>query len=132
MEKQPAGEMPKIEVNGFDTASTKLLVCSALARRKPFRFDEFDFAGKVWSVPRERMKGPHMPKSKLAKAYLRADLLEKRRRLMEAWARFCEPQAPAHKTARRRTKLKTANGRPRKGSNHDQSLHTVRQMLHQH
>jgi len=35
----------------------------------------------------------HMPKDKVVKAYLRADLLEKRRPLMEDWAKYCEPPA---------------------------------------
>src|SRR5262245_50990688 len=52
----------------------------------------------------------HMPKSKVVKAYLRAALLDTRRTLMEAGAKYCdEPQPPARETARRRTKLKPAN-----------------------
>ena len=41
-----------------------------------------------------------MPKSKVVKAYLRADLLEKRRPLMEAWAKYYAVVVPI--TAQRR------------------------------
>ena len=51
----------------------------------------------------------HMPKSKVVNGYLRADLLEKCRQLMEAWGNYCEPQpgrqdgGPSHKGKKRRT-----------------------------
>ena len=34
----------------------------------------------------------HMPNSKVVNGYLRADLLEECRPLMEAWGNYCEPQ----------------------------------------
>jgi integrase len=42
----------------------------------------------------------HMPKDKVKRAYLRADLLEKRRPLMEEWAKYCAVVVPI--TAKRR------------------------------
>src|SRR5215813_11492317 len=48
------------------------------------------------SRPRRLMKCEyalsHMPNSKVVNGYLRADLLEECRPLMEAWGNYCEPQ----------------------------------------
>jgi integrase len=55
-----------------------------------------DWAAEQTSFPREviEMALAHQTISKVEAAYLRSDLFEKRRRLMDAWAEYCaKPQA---------------------------------------
>jgi hypothetical protein len=56
----------------------------------PFR----DWAGNVSNFPREIIETAlaHVIGDKAEQAYRRGDALEKRRKLMEAWASYCEPK----------------------------------------
>jgi integrase len=60
-----------------------------------FRFSFRDWAGNVSSFPREVVETAlaHVIGGKAEQAYRRSDALEKRRKLMEAWAAYCEPKA---------------------------------------
>ena len=66
-----------------------------------FRSSFRDWAGEQTNAAHEVCEYAlsHMPKSKVERAYLRADLLEKRRPLMEMWANYCgsrpQPTKPA-------------------------------------
>ena len=59
-----------------------------------FRSSFRDWAGNVSSFPREVVETAlaHVIGDKAEQAYRRGDALEKRRKLMEAWANFCEPK----------------------------------------
>lgn len=63
-----------------------------------FRSSFRDWAGNVSSFPREIMETAlaHVIGDKAEQAYRRSDALEKRRKLMEAWAQFCEPRKSAN------------------------------------
>jgi integrase len=58
-----------------------------------FRSSFRDWAGNVSSAPREVVETAlsHVIGDKAEQAYRRSDALEKRRKLMEAWATYCEP-----------------------------------------
>jgi integrase len=58
-----------------------------------FRSSFRDWAGNVSSFPREVVETAlaHVLGDKTEQAYRRSDALEKRRKLMEAWAAYCEP-----------------------------------------
>ena len=58
-----------------------------------FRSTFRDWAGDETSFPREVVEASlaHTIGNKVERAYRRKDALEKRRDLMEAWAKFCEP-----------------------------------------
>src|SRR5450631_1880495 len=58
-----------------------------------FRSSFRDWAGNVSSFPREVVETAlaHVIGDKAEQAYRRSDALEKRRKLMEAWAAYCEP-----------------------------------------
>jgi integrase len=60
-----------------------------------FRSSFRDWAGNVSSFPREVVETAlaHVIGDKAEQAYRRSDALEKRRKLMEAWAAYCEPKA---------------------------------------
>jgi integrase len=60
-----------------------------------FRSTFRDWAAERTSFPREFAEQAlaHTLPDKVEAAYRRSDLFEKRRRLMEAWARFCSPPA---------------------------------------
>jgi integrase len=62
-----------------------------------FRSSFRDWAGNVSSFPREIVETAlaHAIGDKAEQAYRRSDALEKRRKLMEAWANYCEPRASA-------------------------------------
>jgi integrase len=53
-----------------------------------------DWAAERTAYPREvvEMALAHTVENKVERAYRRGDLFEKRRKLMEAWASFCEAQ----------------------------------------
>jgi integrase len=60
-----------------------------------FRSSFRDWAGNVSSFPREVTETAlaHVIGDKAEQAYRRSDALEKRRKLMDAWAMYCEPNA---------------------------------------
>src|ERR1700730_1722307 len=60
-----------------------------------FRSAFRDWAGETTSFPREIAEAAlaHVAGNATERAYRRGDALEKRRKLMEAWAGFCEPKA---------------------------------------
>lgn len=66
-----------------------------------FRSTFRDWAGEVSSFPNEvcEMALAHTIKDKAEKAYRRGDLFDKRRPMMQAWADYCEPVAPALRAA---------------------------------
>jgi integrase len=57
-----------------------------------FRSSFRDWGGNVSNFPREIIETAlaHVVGDKAEQAYRRSDALEKRRQLMEAWARYCE------------------------------------------
>ena len=59
-----------------------------------FRSSFRDWAGNVSNFPREVVETAlaHVIGDKAEQAYRRSDALEKRRKLMEAWAQYCEPK----------------------------------------
>jgi integrase len=73
-----------------------------------FRSTFSDWAAERTAYPREvvEMALAHAVKNKVEAAYRRGDLFEKRRKLMEAWACFCDTRAERSATAIRRTSLR--------------------------
>jgi integrase len=67
---------------------------TVLGFRSAFR----DWAGEETSVPREIAEEAlaHATGDAVERAYRRGDALERRRELMTAWARFCQPAASAN------------------------------------
>ncbi len=63
-----------------------------------FRSAFRDWAGELTNFPREIAEAAlaHAVGDNVERAYRRGDALEKRRKLMEAWARFCEPRVGAN------------------------------------
>jgi integrase len=63
-----------------------------------FRSSFRDWAGNVSSFPREVTETAlaHVIGDKAEQAYRRSDALEKRRKLMDAWATYCEPKTPGN------------------------------------
>lgn len=63
-----------------------------------FRSSFRDWAGNVSSFPRELVETAlaHVIGDKAEQAYRRSDALEKRRKLMDAWAAYCEPVSAAN------------------------------------
>jgi integrase len=59
-----------------------------------FRSSFRDWCGEVSTFPREVAEAAlaHVAGDQTERAYRRGDALEKRRRLMEAWATYCEPK----------------------------------------
>lgn len=59
-----------------------------------FRSSFRDWAGNVYQVPREVAEAAlaHVIGDKAEQAYRRGDALDKRRKLMDAWASYCEPR----------------------------------------
>ena len=60
-----------------------------------FRSTFRDWAGEETEFAREVVEAAlsHVVGDTTERAYRRGDALEKRRKLMEAWAAFCEPEA---------------------------------------
>lgn len=60
-----------------------------------FRSSFRDWAGNASSFPRELAETAlaHVIGDKAEQAYRRSDALEKRRKLMDAWAQYCEPRS---------------------------------------
>jgi integrase len=71
-----------------------------------FRSSFRDWAGNVSNFPREITETAlaHVIGDKAEQAYRRSDALEKRRKLMEAWASYCEPK-PATNVVQIRKRL---------------------------
>ncbi len=71
--------------------------CTVHGFRSSFR----DWAGNVSSFPREVTETAlaHVIGDKAEQAYRRRDALDKRRKLMEAWAAYCEPKASSNVVA---------------------------------
>ena len=69
-----------------------------------FRSSFRDWAGNVSNFPREVVETAlaHVIGDKAEQAYRRSDALEKRRKLMEAWAAYCEPRAKGNVVTIRR------------------------------
>ncbi len=63
-----------------------------------FRSSFRDWAGNVTSFPREVTETAlaHVIGDKAEQAYRRSDALDKRRKLMEAWAAYCEPKGSSN------------------------------------
>jgi integrase len=82
------------------------MACSMLLRRLKvetatthgFRSSFRDWAGELTSFPREVAEAAlaHAVGDETERAYRRGDALEKRRKLMDAWAAFLEPKASSH------------------------------------
>jgi integrase len=62
-----------------------------------FRSAFRDWAGEASTFPRELAEAAlaHIVGDETERAYRRGDALEKRRRLMTAWATYCEPRVVA-------------------------------------
>lgn len=79
-----------------DAAFNALLMRMGIDRSKVtphgFRSSFRDWAGEASSFPRELAEAAlaHVVGDATERAYRRGDALEKRRKLMEAWARYCE------------------------------------------
>jgi integrase len=63
-----------------------------------FRLTFRDWCGNETTFARETAEQAlaHATGNMVEQAYRRSDALEKRRRLMEAWAAYCEPRAPSN------------------------------------
>ena len=63
-----------------------------------FRSSFRDWAGNETHYPRDLIETAlaHVIGDKAEQAYRRSDALEKRRKLMEAWASYCEPKASSN------------------------------------
>lgn len=63
-----------------------------------FRSSFRDWAGEMSPFPRELAEAAlaHAVGDQTERAYRRGDALEKRRKMMEAWADYCEPARPAN------------------------------------
>jgi len=59
-----------------------------------FRSSFRDWAGNVSNFPREVTESAlaHVIGDKAEQAYRRSDALDKRRKLMDAWAAYCDPK----------------------------------------
>jgi integrase len=66
-----------------------------------FRSSFRDWAGDETSFPREVAEAAlaHAVGDETEAAYRRSDALEKRRKLMDAWAAYCEPKAAGNVVA---------------------------------
>ena len=88
----PRGKRPLSHV-AMAKVLTRLGVAGATVHgfRSAFR----DWAGNETNFPREVAEAAlaHIVGDKAEQAYRRSDALEKRRKLMEAWAQWCEPRA---------------------------------------
>ena len=64
-----------------------------------FRSTFKDWASETTSFPDHlsEMALAHISADKVRAAYARSDLFQKRRELMEIWARYCDSKPPAHK-----------------------------------
>ena len=93
----------------------RMKIARERASVRGFRSSFRDWASETTSFPSEvvEMALAHAIKSKVEAAYRRGDLLERRRDLMEAWAKFCEPSAAGNVVAKSRAQ--TSPGRSMQG-----------------
>jgi integrase len=92
--------MSEVTLGVADTAALSGMAMEMVLRRMKiengtvhgFRSSFRDWAGNVSSFPREVIETAltHVIGDKAEQAYRRSDALEKRRKLMEAWAKNCE------------------------------------------
>jgi integrase len=70
-----------------------------------FRSSFRDWAGNVSNFPREVAETAlaHVIGDKAEQAYRRSDALEKRRKLMEAWAAYCAPKTEGNVVSLRKS-----------------------------
>lgn len=71
-----------------------------------FRSSFRDWAGEETAFPREVAEAAlaHVVGDQTERAYRRGDALEKRRKLMDAWANYCEPKKPGNVLEMKRPK----------------------------
>jgi integrase len=85
------GGRPLSAINTLETVLRRMKVdVTVHGFRSAFR----DWAGERTTFPREVAEAAlaHLVGDAVERAYRRGDALEKRRRLMDAWAAFCEPK----------------------------------------
>jgi integrase len=72
-----------------------------------FRSSFRDWAGNLSNFPREIVETAlaHVIGDKAEQAYRRSDALDKRRKLMDAWASYCEPKTPGNVVTLQRNTL---------------------------
>jgi len=70
-----------------------------------FRSAFRDWCGERTAFPRDVAEAAlaHAVGDETERAYRRGDALEKRRKLMDAWGKFCEPKATGNVVALRRS-----------------------------
>jgi integrase len=110
LEKVKAGEFvfPGLVRNKPLSSKTMELVLRRMkiedATVHGFRSSFRDWAGNVSNFPREVVETAlaHVIGDKAEQAYRRSDALEKRRKLMEAWAAYCEPRLKSNVVTIRR------------------------------
>jgi integrase len=92
----PRGKRPLSHV-AMAKVLTRLGVIGATVHG--FRSGFRDWAGNETSFPREVAEAAlaHVIGDKAEQAYRRSDALEKRRKLMDAWASYCEPRSVVDK-----------------------------------
>jgi hypothetical protein len=85
------GQVTTQQGNEQDAAADDADTVTAHGFRSSFR----DWAGNETFYPRDLIETAltHVIGEKTEQAYCRSDALEKRRKLMEAWASYCEPKA---------------------------------------
>lgn len=71
-----------------------------------FRSSFRDWSGNETAFPRDVAEAAlaHVVRDETERAYRRSDALEKRRKLIAAWANFCEPQKPGNVLEMQRAK----------------------------
>ena len=82
-----------------------------------FRSSFRDWAGNSTDYPRELVETAlaHVIGDKAEQAYRRSDALEKRRKLMEAWAKYCEPKRTTNIVRIRQAESCLSARRPQRG-----------------
>lgn len=81
----------------FDALFKRMGLARGTVTAHGFRSSFRDWAGEVSVFPRELAEAAlaHVVGDETERAYRRGDALEKRRKMMEAWGRFCEPRVAA-------------------------------------
>jgi integrase len=89
------GARPGSQLSGMSMAMQLRRLDAAQFTVHGFRSSFRDWAGDASSFPREVAEAAlaHVLGNEVERAYRRGDALEKRRELMEAWARHCEPRS---------------------------------------
>src|SRR6478672_7484466 len=96
-----AGQKPKKPLSNMAMALVLRRMKIGNATVHGFRSSFRDWAGNVTSFPREVTETAlaHVIGDKAEQAYRRGDALDKRRKLMDAWAAYCEPLRSANVVA---------------------------------